>query len=55
MADYDTLATLLCFVMTLMLPVRVVEYKFIVHVFFNSILEWSAPGLFFSFSFFFFF
>ena len=39
MADYDTLATLLCFVMTLMLPVRVVEYKFIVHVFFNSILE----------------
>ena len=53
MADYDTLATLLCFVMTLMLPVRVVEYKFIVHVFFNSILE--CPRAFFFFFFFFFF
>ena len=56
MVDYDKLATLLCFIndsdASSQYHRRVVEYKFIVHVFFNSIL--GCPRDFFL-SFFFFF
>ena len=57
MVDYDKLSTLLCFIndsdASSQYHRRVVEYKFIAHVFFNSML--GCPRDFFLFLFFFFF
>ena len=59
MVDYDKLSTLLCFIndsdASSQYHRRVVEYEFIIHVFFNSILGCPRDFFFLSFFLFFFF